>query len=92
MLNIVNYYEQLVVDRLWKMAESGELPEGGGLREDVACLALNRLTPCYVRNPIDKGIHVDDSQYQRMTTNVEAAIAEAVKQVLDRPRSDREAS
>lgn len=28
MLNIVNYYEQLVVDRLWKMAESGELPEG----------------------------------------------------------------
>lgn len=92
MLNIVNYYEQLVVDRLWKMAESGELPEGVGLREDVACLALNRLAPCYVRNPIDKGIHVDDSQYQQMTANVEAAIAQAVSQVLDRPRTDREVS
>lgn len=90
MLDISNYYEQLVIDRLWKLAEQAEQPFSPSFQEDVACLALNHLPPCYVRNAIDKGINVDDQQFLAMTDAVQAAIDAAIEQVGNRPRSDRD--
>lgn len=89
MLNICNYYERLVIDRLWKLSGQAEEPFSQGFQEDVACLALNKLPTCYVRNIIDKGIHVSEQQYQEMAVTVELAVAEAMQQVLRRPREDR---
>jgi len=92
MLNISNYYEQLVIDHLWKITETH--PDDSMSQtflEDVACLALNHLPTCYVRNTIDKGINLNESQYQEMLEAVEAAIQVAVKQVRNRPHDDRDA-
>ncbi len=90
MLNINNYYERLVIDQLWKLAEQADQPFSQTFQEDVACLALNRLPPCYVRNTIDKGINVSEAQYMEMVAAVDKAIEQAMGLVLSRPRQDRE--
>lgn len=90
MLNINNYYERLVIDQLWKLAEQADQPFSQAFQEDVACLALNLLPPCYVRNTIDKGINVSEAQYLEMVAAVDKAIEQAMGLVLSRPRQDRE--
>lgn len=90
MLNISNYYEQLVTDRLWKMTEESAEPLSQAFIEDVACLALNKLPPCYVRNPVDKGASLTELHYQEMSVAVSKAIAEAVEQVRRRPHDARD--
>ncbi|ATG92228.1 late competence development ComFB family protein [Methylomonas koyamae] len=90
MLNINNYYERLVMDQLWKLGEQADQPFSQAFQEDVACLALNRLPPCYVRNTIDKGINVSEAQYLEMVAAVNSAIEQAIRQVTSRPRQDRE--
>jgi len=90
MLHISNYYEQLITDHLWKLGEQAAEPFSLIFKEDVACLALNHLPPCYVRNAIDKGIHISDQQYQEMVAAVEAAVEQAIRQVLCRPHEQRD--
>ncbi len=89
MLNVSNYYERLVIDHLWKMSENAEEPLSQSFLDDVACLTLNNLPPCYVCNTIDKGIHLSEWQFQEMNNAVESAIALAIQQVLRRPHDDR---
>lgn len=90
MLNVSNYYEQLVIDHLWKLVENSPEPLSRTFLDDVACLALNKLPPCYVRNTIDKGIHLNERQYLEMHGAVDEAIRLAVEQVSQRPHDDRE--
>lgn len=90
MLNISNYYEQLVIDRLWKLAEEAVEPFSQAFQEDVACLALNKLSPCYVRNSIDKSINISEKQYQEMVEAVDLAIKQGIETVQRRSRGDRE--
>ncbi|WP_347987408.1 late competence development ComFB family protein [Methylomonas sp. AM2-LC] len=90
MLNIINYYEQLVTDQLWKLSsESGSLLSQAAL-EDIACLSLNKLPPCYVRNPIDKGANMTDLHYQEMCEAVSNAISQSLIKVKSRPHDERE--
>ncbi len=95
MLNISNYYEHLVTDQLWKMTEDNKITKDNAdpltqtFIEDVACLALNKLPPCYVRNVVDKGAHITDLQFQEMSTAVAKAIDEAIEQVRRRPHDAR---
>jgi hypothetical protein len=90
MLNVTNYYEQLVIDQLWEMAEKAGESISQTFIEDVACLALNALPPCYVRSRIDKGANLSESQYQEMKQTVAAAISQAEQQVRRRPHDERE--
>lgn len=90
MLDISNYYEQLVTDQLWKMTGEAAEPISQTFVEDVACLALNKLPACYVRNLVDKGAHLTDLNYQEMSEAVGKAIAEAVEQVRRRPHDVRD--
>lgn len=90
MLDISNYYEQLVADQLWKLIESSTETLSQGFLDDVACLALNQLPPCYVRNPIDKGIGLSDQQYQEMLQSVDIAIANAAEKVRQHPHDIRD--
>lgn len=90
MLNISNYYEQLVIDRLWKLAEQAVVPFSQAFQEDLACLALNKLAPCYVRNSIDKSINIGEKQYQEMVEAVDLAIKQGIETVQRRTHGDRE--
>lgn len=92
MLNISNYYEQLVIDHLWKIiGTNADDAMSQTFLEDVACLALNQLPTCYVRNTVDKGINLNESQYHEMIEAVEAAIRMAVQKVRRQPHDGRDA-
>lgn len=90
MLNIINYYELLVNDQLWKITSEHPDDFSQAALEDITCLALNKLPPCYVRNPIDKGANLSDLHYQEMSEAVGKAITDALIQVKNRPHDDRE--
>ncbi|TAN47247.1 MAG: competence protein ComFB [Methylococcaceae bacterium] len=85
MLNISNYYERLVIDRLWQICSDATAPFTQTFLEDVACLALNRLPPSYMRSTFDKSSHLSEQEYQEMTAAVEAAVAHALIQVSNHP-------
>lgn len=91
MLDISNYYEQLVIDHLWKInGKDGSEPMTQAFLEDVACLALNMLPVCYVRNAVDKSAHITESNFLEMSEAVEKAIAQAIAQVHHRPHDIRD--
>jgi hypothetical protein len=89
MLNVSNYYERLVIDRLWQITEKAAEPATQTFLEDVACLALNQLPPCYVRFPVDKGADLSDRQYQDMVAAVDVAVGQAMERVRSRPHDVR---
>ena len=93
MLDICNYYEQLITDQLWKIIEDNKGSEeliSQVFIEDVACLALNKLPACYVRNRADKCAHLTETKADEMLREVSLAIAEAIEQVRKRPHVARE--
>ncbi|MBU2571818.1 MAG: late competence development ComFB family protein [Gammaproteobacteria bacterium] len=89
MPNINNYYERLVVDQLWNMAQKSKEPLTQDFIDDVACLALNRLPACYVRSMVDKSSYITDKTYQEMENAVTEAINQAIEQVRLNPRGQR---
>lgn len=89
MLNVVNYYEQLVADRIWKLAENRDEVVSKSFLDDVACLTLNQLPPCYVCNSVDKGIHILDSQHEAMANAVDQAFQFAIQQAKNRSHDKR---
>lgn len=89
MLDIKNYYEQLLTDHLWKITEESAEPISQHTLEDIACLALNKLPACYVRNIVDKGANLTELNYLEMTQAVSAAIEAAIEQVRIRPHDAR---
>ncbi|CCE22399.1 late competence development ComFB family protein [Methylotuvimicrobium alcaliphilum] len=90
MSNINNYYERLVVDQLWSMAQKSKEPLPQDFIDDVACLALNRLPACYVRSMVDKSSYITDQAYQEMENAVAEAINQAIEQVRLNPRGQRD--
>ena len=89
MLDVVNYYERLVIDHLWQMKQNSEESYSQAFLEDVACLALNSLPTCYVRNMIDKSADMTESEHKKMQVAAERAIAQAMVQVRLRPHEER---
>lgn len=90
MLDISNYYEQLVIDRLTLLSQQSDEPLSKTFLEDVACLALNRLPPSYVRHRIDKGARINDADYEAMMSDVAKAIDDAIIQVHKHPHDQRD--
>ena len=89
MLDISNYYEQLVIDRLEEIALDSEVPLSQSDLEDVACLALNKLPPSYMRSRVDKCSHTTDLQYLEMCEAVRNVINDAIEQVHLYPHTAR---
>lgn len=56
-----NYYEHLVVHLVQEMAPSYPLLSPEQL-PDVACVALNRLPPRYIRHQVDLSFHMTDKE------------------------------
>ena len=90
MLDIGNYYERLVNDRLWEYAQRADKRLSAQFFEDVACLALNQLPARYVRHRVDMGSYLTDSEHMEMLRQVEEAVTHAIEQVLNRPHDVRQ--
>lgn len=58
---IHNYYEQQVVNLVMDMAPGYPLL-GADHLPDVACVALNRLPPRYIRHQVDLAFHMTEKE------------------------------
>ena len=73
--DIHNYYEHLVLEKI----------EGLGLNKsksedyiaDLSCLALNQISPRYIRHEVDMSFYLPQSEKQQMEMNVVNAIEKA---------------
>lgn len=81
MLEINNYYEQLVTEQLMKMAKHVEELTHKEIMEDVACLALNNLPSRYVRSLVDLHSHFTYQDVDHMEKEVTEAINRALERV-----------
>lgn len=89
MFDICNYYEQLVTDQLWQLKEKTSEPFSQTFLEDVACLALNSLPPCYVRSLVDKGASMTEMDHMEMRRIAIEAVEKAMSKVKQRPHDNR---
>ena len=87
---VKNAYEVDVFDMVQALA--GNYPAIGGdaeLLADVACVALNRVPPRYVRHLVDMRFYQDTNERARMDSSVKAAVVYAFGFVQSREVSKR---
>jgi len=85
-----NYYERLVFEEVARRAQAEEFSGfSSEMLADVACLALNRLPPRYVRHDVDMMFYLTEPERQAM----EQALEEVLKFSFDlvRERTARSA-
>ncbi len=75
--SIHNHYERIIFEAV--LAASGQYTVPRALLADVACVALNRLPPRYVRHDVDLVFYLTESE----RAHNEVAIAEAVKYAFE---------
>jgi hypothetical protein len=85
---IHNYYERLVLEKLMTMYTAGDMP--AELIADIACVALNRLPPRYIRHDVDMAFYLSPHEYEEIESKVQAAINAGISFVEQRGRRDGE--
>jgi competence protein ComFB len=76
---ISNYYERLVFDRLQTLLRDADGKVDPDYMDDVACVALNRLPPRYVRHTVDLAFHMTDSEWEELLRQVDLIVVEAIE-------------
>jgi hypothetical protein len=88
--SVKNMHETAVFDMVQDMA--GNYPSIGGdpeLLADVACVALNRIPPRYIRHLVDLRFFQDNNERLQVETAVKAAVVYAFQFVQSRQVSNR---
>lgn len=86
--DIKNFIEDLVSARIQESLVLQGVQDTDFL-EDVACVALNRLPPRYIRFTVDLMVNLSLEERERLEREVTEAVADAVEIVSNR-RSQRE--
>jgi len=74
--SIHNYYEKLVIEQAVRSDERAE--QDSDFLSDVACLALNRLPPRYVRHDVDMTFYLTPDEIDAINDRVALAVNEAI--------------
>jgi hypothetical protein len=88
--SVKNLHEAAVFEMVQAMAAN--YPSIGGdseLLADVACVALNRVPPRYIRHLVDLRFYQDNNERVRVETMVKAAVVYAFQFVQSRQVSNR---
>ena len=88
--SVKNMHETAVFDMVQAMA--GNYPSIGGdaeLLADIACVALNRIPPRYIRHLVDLRFFQDNNERAQVETAVKAAVVYAFQFVQSRQVSNR---
>lgn len=80
-----NYCETLVLDRIKSIPEA--LSRGTDFVNDVSCVALNRIKPRYIREPIYLFFHITDSEWEAIHAEVADAVDFAIHHIGKNLRS-----
>ena len=73
--SIFNYHERAVFEAVSVAAASHPHLQGSELLADIACVALNRLPPRYIRHPVDFSFYLSEKE----RAEIETQIAESVR-------------
>lgn len=79
-----NYYEKLVFDCLSSSLTKRKLSIDADLFDDIACIALNKLQPRYVRYDIDTTFYLSPDELEKIEKAVDNAVHYAIDYILDR--------
>ena len=84
---IHNYYERLVLEEIF--AQSLRVQEGDrDFLADVACVALNRMPPRYIRHDVDMTFFMSPQDIQEIGNKVSSAVSDAINYVESRERGE----
>lgn len=76
--SVKNYYETLVGLELREQLKGNENALDSDYTEDVACVALNKLPPRYVRHHVDLVYYLTDEEKMKMDNAVRMAVTDAI--------------
>lgn len=79
-----NYYEHLVLDEI--AAQSERAQTDMDFLADVACVALNRLPPRYIRHNVDMTFFLSQTELDEIYSKVTNAVKDAISYVGERSR------
>jgi hypothetical protein len=83
--SIHNYYEQAVFRRVASCApDYPQLGEDVEVLADVACVALNRLPPRYIRSEVDMKFFMSKEDRAKIEAAVDAAVTFAFRFMASR--------
>jgi hypothetical protein len=84
---IHNYYERLVLQEIF--AQSTRVQDGDrDFLADVACVALNRMPPRYIRHDVDMTFFMSPQDIQEINNKVVQAVTDAINYVESRERGE----
>lgn len=78
-----NFFERVIFHEVAQRA-SGHPDMNGELLADVACVALNRIAPRYIRHDVDLMFYLTESERHQMEQNIESALQFAFDFVRER--------
>ena len=84
--DIHNYYEHLVLEQIENLKLNKNKTED--YLADLCCLALNQLTPRYIRFEVDMSFYLPQSERQQMEMNAINAVKHATA-YLDSKKSEK---
>lgn len=82
-----NYYERLVVQEIQTQSERVQQGDRDFLA-DVACVALNRLPPRYIRHDVDMTFFMSPQDIAEIERKVNQAVTDALSYVESRERGE----
>ncbi len=85
--NVHNYLEQLVFEEINRSVIEQQPNLNENLLEDIACVALNNLTPHYVSHNVYLAFYQSPAERKLIDSQVRNAVADAVTFVLSHQRS-----
>ncbi|MDO3388189.1 late competence development ComFB family protein [Gilvimarinus sp. SDUM040013] len=80
---IHNYYEKRVVEAIYEASERARDGDRDFIA-DVACVALNRLPPRYIRYDVDMTFFTSPQELEEMKDKVTMAVNDAIVYVTER--------
>lgn len=83
---IHNYYERRVLQEI--LNTSSRAQQDREFLADVACVALNRLPPRYIRHNVDMTFFMSPQETQEIENKVTQAVEAALSYVESRERGD----
>ncbi len=82
-----NYYERLVVQEVHDQSERVQQGDRDFLA-DVACVALNRMPPRYIRHDVDMTFFMSPQDMMEIERKVSQAVTDALNYVESRERGE----
>ncbi len=76
--SVNNYFEVLVSLEIREQLRNSKTLEDADYIEDIACVALNKLPPRYVRHRVDLVYYLTDEEKLKMDSSVRLAVSDAI--------------